>query len=149
MQKIVDIRFIKGKRSETLEAAEHMKETLMRLAEARYIKWKEEYGTKNTIYEWSQNRSNYYGNQIGGNDDKNIAKLYYDMHSLEQIQRELKANGNDLSPRSKEVSLEYKILEMLNDGWVLKDSIIPCADNEFIQTLIKYESSDLLGLETE
>jgi len=152
MPKIVDIRFIAGRRRQAIEEEKAnpiiTKDMLRKFAEHRYAAWLKTgrgtggNGCERDFKSWVRHVNN----------DHDIKDLFEAEWRQKDIWDEWKSYGETVpsKKKKKEVSLEEQILDLLNDGWVLKGEVIP-TDNRWVQTLVKYESSkedDLLGLHT-
>ena len=153
MPKIVDIRFIAGRRRQAIEEEKAnptltTHDMLRKFAEHRYAAWLKtgrgtgDHGCKRDFKSWLS----------GVNNDHDMKKMFEAEWHQKEIWDEWKSYGETVPSKEKkeEVSLEQQILDHLNDGWVLKGEIIP-TDNRWVQTLVKYESGredDLLGLQT-
>lgn len=153
MARIVDIRFIKGRRRQAIEQEKAEMEftgdaIVRKLAKHRYdvyVKTKRKEGREweiITFKEWATSGYN--------NVSEEINKLFREEERVEKLRAEWISYGEKVRPNKVEVSLEQQILVLLNDGWVLKGEIIP-SDKQWVQTMVKYESNnneDLLGLQS-
>jgi len=143
MSKIVDIKFVAGRRAEVIEEENAKNELIMKLAQSRYTAYciRHRPALSVPIQEWVR--------RSGDGQEDEFCKLFPDSPS-ERIKVEMEKAGIHVPMPSKEVSLEKKILDHLKDGWVLKGDIIPNSGSSWVQTLVKYETVeepvDLLGV---
>lgn len=142
MPKIVDIRFIAGRRRQVIEQEKAVNDIARKIAEHRYAAWRKRERSSTSFEEWVVSYSN---------PEESIKKLFREEQEQKKILDEWKSYGETvpLMEKKEEVSLEQQILDLLNDGWELKGEItsMPTA-NKWLQTLVKYESNsagDLLG----
>ena len=151
MARIVDICFIKGRRRQAIEQEKAEMEftgdaIVRKLAKHRYdvyVMTNRKEGRKIETFK-------YWATHSYENQSDEITKLFQREECEEKLRAEWKSYGEKVRPNKVEVSLEQQILDLLNDGWVLKGEIIP-ADKEWVQTMVKYESNnneDLLGLQS-
>jgi hypothetical protein len=146
MPKIVDIRFIAGRRRQAIEEEANSNDQVMKLAKHRYAAWRKREGISISFEEWVFN--SYL------NKDEHIRKIFREEQERKNIRDEWKSYGETVPwlNKKEEVSLEQQILDLLNDGWELKGEITSIhTGNKWLQTLVKYESNsegDLLGLQS-
>lgn len=107
----------------------------MKLAQIRYDIWRQtnEYYMNKSIELWAC------GDLQNSNNDISIKKLFIDIADEKKIREEMRQGGKSLPPKPEEISLEKKIIDMMKDGWSMKGEITACSDNEWIQTMVKYE----------
>lgn len=133
MSKIIDIQFIKGRRTEAIKQEKATNEHTMKVAQIRFVKWiKVEAGVTykdTTIENWVE----YY------NKDPAIKQLFKNINDDTKIREEMATGGEPIPPKSEEISLEKKILDMINDGWSMKGEITESQYGQCLQTMVKYE----------
>jgi hypothetical protein len=139
MSKIVDIKFVSGRRAEAIEEELRKNEVLMKIARGHYEMFRASTPLSIAIEEWARS----YGREFAA------------LFPSEEVRRlnELAKQAGLVVPKiQREVSLEEKILNFLEDGWVLKGDIVQGGglSNKWVQTLVKYETLeepvDLLGV---
>ena len=142
MSKIVDIKFVAGRRAEAIDEDSKKNEVLMKIARAHHTKFcaTSSYNATIPIEEW-----------VRGYGGREFACLFPN-EEVRRLKELTKQAGMAIPEIQKEVSLEQMILEHLKDGWVLKGDIVHdgALSKKWVQTLVKYETLeepvDLLGV---
>ena len=129
-QKIIDIRFISGRRAELLESENETKNALIKIAHSRYATFIESGKSCHSFNHWVK----------WHNTDKEIKKIFEDLETQHTVNYERGLAG--LPPVEEEVSLEKKINNYLALGWMLKGNIVAGTNNKWVQTIVMYEKNN-------
>ena len=125
MSKIIDIRFIKGRRAEVIEWYK--------------VKW-EKFMKDGAIA-----ALNMWKNQASGRNNVTV-ELFVKDHLIPELEKEGEKQRKaidafiDMRDSKDAVSLEKKIIDLINDGWSMKGEITVCSDKEWVQTMVKYDT---------
>ena len=125
MSKIIDIRFIKGRRAEAIEECKVRWEKFMKDgAIAALNMWKTQSSGRNNV----------------------TVEVFVKDHLIPELekdgekQRKVIEHFIEMRDSKDAVSLEKKILDMMNDGWSIKGEITVCSDKEWVQTMVRYDT---------
>jgi len=128
VDKVVEIRYVGGRRTEVIEAEIIGQNRLMHIAEHRYAIWLKKEGMTLAFHEWIR----------WHNDDKEILKVWTALEKQREVKFERLAAG---LPHEAEISLEDKIADLLAQGWSLKGDLVGAAGGTWVQAMVRYAKS--------
>jgi hypothetical protein len=132
MSKIIDIKFISGKREEIFQSDEKAKNLMIKLANYEYNQYK-----NSEVYRLEKYSIEKWAHRIAADAEFKTYFRYIDSATIARFT----SAGITLPETPAEISIEQKILQMLKDGWELKGDII-ANDKTWVQTMVKYEKYD-------
>jgi hypothetical protein len=125
IDKVVEIRYVGGRRAEVIEAESAGCISQIRIAEHRYALWLKKGGMTLAFHEWIK----------WHNDDKDLLRIWNGLEKQREIKFERLEAGLSTD---EEVSLEDKVASLLAQGWSLKGDLVGAAGGTWVQAMVRY-----------